>query len=395
MKRGAVCLLVMLWMASFLAGCWNRREIDTLGFVAAFGVDQREDGQVEVTVQVAKPKVTAGEGGAGKEKPYETYSASGKTLFDAIRNLTKKSPRKMWFGHAQMVVIGEEMARRGVLPVMDFVARDHELRRTMWVLVARGTAKDILEADVDMETIPAKSIMRMITIRGATSMAQAARVNEFLKVLSSKHTSATVSVITVSRTEPKEGDKPTLEFHLEGSAVFKEGRLIGFLDATETRGMLWVTGKVRSGIITVPCPDDENERVALEIIRARGEIEPRVDNGKVSFIIKIKEEGNLGEQTSPVDVTIPAHMKELERRKVAVIEAEIGAALRKAQELKADIFEFGEALHRRYPAVWRGLKEKWEGEGFPGISVALNIKAKLRKTGTIGPPIQPWGEGDG
>ena len=387
MKRRAVFLLVILWTASLLTGCWNRREIETLGFVLAFGVDQREDGRVEVTAELAKPGAMARRegGGGGKEKPYKTYSASGKTLFDAIRNVTRESPRKLWFGHNQLVVIGEEMARRGVLPVLELMERDHELRREMWVLVARGKAKDVIEAEIDLEKTPAKGLMRLIKVRGATSTAQAVRANEFLKVLSAKHTSPTTSVITLVK---KEG-KPAPEFHLEGSAVFKDGKLIGFLDATETRGMLWATGKVKSGVITVPCPGDEKEKVALEIIRARGEIEPRVEDGKISFVIKIKEQGNLGEQTGPVDLTSPARMGELERRKAAAIEGEIGAALRRARELKADIFGFGEALHREYPAVWRGLKEKWESEEFPGIPVAFDIEARIRRTGKVGRPTQP------
>lgn len=394
MKRRAVFLLMILWTVFVLTGCWNRREIDTLAFVMAFGVDLREDDQVEVTIQVAKPGALAKrEGGGEKEKPYKTYSASGKVLVDAISNLTKESPRKLWFGHTQFVLIGEDMARREVLPVLDFVARYPELRREMWVLVARGKAKDILEADVDLEKIPAMGVLRLIKMSGATSMAKTVRANEFLKALSYKHISATASLIMLSNKGPRGDGKPALEFHLEGSAVFKDGKLIGFLDAIETRGMLWVTGKVKSGIITVPCPKDEREKVALKIIRARGDIEPRMEDGEISFAVKITEEGNIGEQTCPANLATPASLKELERRKTKVIEEEIGAALRKARELKADIFGFGEALHREYPSVWRELKEKWENESFPKISVVPEIKAKIRQTGKSR-PIRPQEKGN-
>lgn len=393
MKRGFVFLLVILWTVFFLSGCWNRREIDTLAFVMAFGVDQREDDRVEVTVQVAKPgALVKREGGGEKEKPYKTYSASGKILSDAVSNLTKESPRKLWFGHTQFVLIGEDMARRGAFPVLDFVARDPELRREIWVLVTRGKAKDLLEADVDLEKIPATGVLRLIKISGATSMAKTVRANEFLKALSYKHISATAALITLLKKEPGGDGKPALEFHLEGSAVFKDGKLIGFLDGIETRGMLWVTGKVKSGTIIIPCPKDEREKVALEIVRARGDIEPRMEDGEISFAVKITEEGNIGEQTCPANLATPSSLKELERKKTKAIEEEIGAALRKARELKADIFGFGEALHRKYPSVWRELKETWENETFPEISVVPEIKAKLRRTGKSR-PIRPLEKG--
>jgi spore germination protein KC len=387
MRHRAVILLTILLATLFLTGCWNRREIEALGFVMAVGVDQRENGQTEVTVQVAKPEALGKRDGGGKAvKAFTTYSASGRIIAEAVGNLGKESPRSLWFGHNQVVIIGEEMARRGVLPVMDWLAREPELRREMWVLVARGKAKDLLEAEVEFERIPAKGILRLIKARGVASLAQAIRANEFLRVLSTKHTSVTTSVITISN-EPKGGEKLTPEFRLEGAAVFRGSTLVGFLDAIETRGMLWVTGKLRRGIVVVPYPEDENERVALEIVRASGEIEPRTEDGRISFVVKIRAEGAIGEQTSSANLATPFALEELERRERQVIEEEIAAALRRAKELKADIFGFGETLHREFPSLWRELKEEWVSEGFPEIALIPEIKTVLRRTGKSRPTL--------
>lgn len=90
-------------------------------------------------------------------------------------------------------------------------------------------------------------------------------------------------------------------------------------------------------------------------------------------------EGNIGEQMSKVDLTTPDNFKELEERQAYAIEEEIIAALNKAKkEWGADIFKFGEEIHRKYPEEWKELEDKWDEE-FKNIDVKIEVDAKLRR----------------
>ncbi|MCL5057419.1 MAG: Ger(x)C family spore germination C-terminal domain-containing protein, partial [Actinobacteria bacterium] len=186
-------------------------------------------------------------------------------------------------------------------------------------------------------------------------------------------------------------DKAVLpkEIKVSGTAVFRHYKLTGWLDETETRGLLWATGKIKSGIIVVPAPESKGKLMSMEIIRASGKIKPEITDGNLTVTVEVKEEGNLGEeQPDSVDITKPGILEELEERKKAVIEDEIGAAVAKAQELNADIFGFGEAVHRKYPGEWKKLEDKWD-EIFPNLEVSTVVDAKIRRTGKITKPAQP------
>lgn len=131
----------------------------------------------------------------------------------------------------------------------------------------------------------------------------------------------------------------------------------------------------------MPSPRDETKKVSLEITRASSKIKPEIVDNNLIITVEVKEEGNLGEQLSEVDLTKPDTFKELEKRQAAAIEKEIKAALVKAQKgWGADIFKFGEAVHREFPAEWKELEKSWHEE-FKKIEVKVVVEAKLRRVG--------------
>lgn len=368
-----LCLLLLL------SGCWNRREIETLGFALAAGIDWDDAaGEFEFTAQLAKPEALAKEapGGGGKESAFLVFSARGRTVFAAIRNLTRVSPRRIWWGHNQVLVLGEAAARRGVLPALDFAARDGETRRLFWIVVTPGKARDILMQQPRAGRIGALVLLDMLRARGSTSTSGAVREHEFMIMLSAP-IAATAGLVTLAE---RDGAGPSADFRLEGSAVFRQARLVGYLDATETRGMLWVRGRVRSGIIHVPCPGAPQEPVGLEIVHASASIRPELIAGKPSVTVLIRQEANLGDKACLVSLKGPEDFTLLAERQERAIRAEVNAALRRARELGTDVFGFGVRIQQELPAVWRDLEDGWESH-FRTLPVKVQVEAKVRRQG--------------
>ena len=196
----------------------------------------------------------------------------------------------------------------------------------------------------------------MIKTSSGTSTAVNVNLNDFFKQLSSLSTDPVVCRIEIIN----EKDSKNKKMRFTGAAVFKKDKLVGFLDCPETRGLNWILGKVKSGIIVVKSPKEKTRNVALEIIRASSKITPEIQDGELVITVEIKEEGNLAEQMSNIELTNIEMFKMLEQRKTAVIKNEIESVLKKAQrEWGVDIFGFGETVHRKYPREWKELKDQW------------------------------------
>jgi germination protein, Ger(x)C family len=367
-------------------GCWNRRELDTLAILLGIGIDKSTDtGNVKLTAQVVKAgelkssQKNGGSGGGGKS--YLNMESTGDTVFEAIRGFTHESSRKMYFPHNQIMVLGRDIAEEGVRKYIDFFVRDPESRLNISVLVSKNTAAEILDVKPNFEKIPALDIYDLVEDQTATSETSIVKLKNFLERLMSKSTAPIAPLIEVLG----EGDKKKI--YVSGTAVFRKDKLVGELDKNETRGLLWVINKVKSGIIKVKCPDGKDE-VSLEIVNAKSKITSEINGNKVIFKIKIQEEGNVGEQECTEDLSKPPKMNLLKKEKAEAIRGEVMSAFKKARELDADIFGFGEILHQRHPKQWKGMENRWD-EIFQKVEVQVIVETKLKLTGQINKPVNP------
>lgn len=396
-------IFITAFLASTLTGCWNRRELDTLGFVTALGVDRTGEDKIEITVHIAKPFAIARatEGSVSPEKSFWVVSSTGSTAFEAIRNLLLQSPRRPFYAHNRFIVIGEECARTGVKEILDLFARDGEARRLARVEVVKGaTAKDFMQqVEFELERLPSEGgqgISRSVQ-EGLSAEPVDCTLNSFLQWLETEGVEPIAVRIDMV---PKNPAAPSNVGHLlreqvkisskhGGAAVFKGDKLVGWLDEKEMRGVNWVTGKVRSGILVIEQPNEKGKLVSLEILRAKSKLQPEVKNGEVLVTLRIDAEANLGEMQGTLDlIKYPQAWTEMERKMVEAIETEVMAAISKAKELNSDIFGFGAALNRRHPEEWDSLKDRWDLE-FPRIDVKLEINAKLRRMGLVTRSSEP------
>lgn len=382
------CAVLLLIAFLLTSGCWSYRELDQLALVTAVGIDPgKQPGDIQLTVQIINPgEVQSGGGGGGEsgggaggqKPPFIVKSRTGKTIFDAVRNFVPETDRKLYWPDTQVMIIGKEQAKQGVRPVLDYFIRNNEPRPTVWILVADGKAGDVLNAPGELEKVSALEMGQLIEHQSLSSKNVMINMQDFVSRLLSKTTAPIATIIKIDQRQKR--------ISLSGTAVFKEDRLVGQLDGRQTRGLLWVLGKVKSGAIIVNAPGG---RAGLEIIRSRTQIKPAFTNGKVKIKVSIREEGNLNCQMSPVELATPEMLKSLARRKATVIRNEINSALAKAKALNADIFEFGDAIHRANPKEWRKLEPNWD-QIFPQLQVEVDVRSVIRLVGlTIPPPVPP------
>lgn len=392
MKRrdpAKIVFSLFLILALGLSGCWNRRELDTLAIVSGVALDKAtEASQVQLTAQILKPgeiKSTSKSGGqTGGGNPYFNLTQTGTTDFATIRKMADTSSRRLFWAHNQVIIVSQDLAREGVTKYLDLFIRDPELRLLVFILVAQGRAEDILKTKADLEKVPSLEIAKIMRDVVSSSFAPQITLKKFTERLLSKTTSPIAPLISLK------GEGQEKKVSVEGTAVFKRDKLVGQLNAYETRGLLWVLGEVKSGIIEVDCGEGQ-EKAGLEIVRADKKILPQMKDGKISITVKIREEGALAEQMCSENYTKLPAWTTLEEKQTAAIENEVRSALKKAQQLNTDIFGFGDAVHQKYPRLWKEIEPKWD-EVFPTLEINVAIEAILSRSGRAAKPAYPQEE---
>lgn len=384
-------------------GCWDQREVERLGIVMATAVETSPDGRVRIIVQNINPSAmgkTAEGGGEEKAKPYRNRSSDGDTLFEAIRTLSRQTPRQLFFAHNQVIIISEKLASsRGITEIMDFFERNPQIRRTTWILVGKGDLSSLLDEPGRLEFTPAQRIFGIINERNLTSQYGVKRLGDFMEMMESEGTQPFTAIIErkhniarpdEQRDTQQEGhiSEPRQNITMSGTAIFRRDKMVGYLNPKESRGLLWVKGEVEGGIINIPAPGTQKP-VSLEILRSSTRLETDIKDGRIYMTVKIKEESNLVETTAPLNLTKPETIERLEKLLAVAIREEVESALARAQhEYRTDIFGFGEEIHRKHPGQWKEIKDNWS-DIFPDVEVEVQVDAKILRTGLVTKPVKP------
>jgi spore germination protein KC len=385
--KKAINILFIIVLVLSLSGCWNRRELNTLAIVMGIGIDQgKKENEMDMTVQLVdtssmkSTKSSSSGGDSGSGSAYLNLKGSGSDLMSILRGFTHQISRKLYVAHNQVIVFGEDLAKQGIHDSLDFLLRDHECRLTVNVLVARGKASDIFDAEPQLEKIPMADINKRIELQGASSETAKLSVVDFMTHLTSNTFSAVAPLVEIKNDN---GKKVSL---ISGGAVFKKDKLVGELSKTQTRGYLWVMDKVKSGVIKV---DVNDQKVNLEIIKSTRKVTPILkEDGSIEFKIKIVESGSISSQTGNENMSTAENAKLIEKEVEKQIKSEIQSAIDRAKELDSDIFGFGESIHRKSPEKWKSLEQDWD-KLFKTLSINIDVKATVVAGGRLAKPDYP------
>lgn len=389
-------IIILIFVTVLLSGCWSRKELNDLAIVTALAVDKAEEGYL-VTAQIINPGEIAGKTQTTRVA-VSTYRTTGRSVFEAIRKLTTEAPRKLYLAHIRMVIFGEELAKEGITKVLDFLSRDHEIRTDFYIAVAKGgMGTSLLNVLTPIDKIPASKMFNSIT-HSQKSWAPTSGVhldNLISRIISEGNNPVLTGIYYSGTTEMgnrlenvERVDTPTT-IKLDHLAIFKKGKLVGWLNKNESKGYNYITDHVDSTVGVAPC---KGGNITLEVTRSKTDVKAKVENGIPKITIKKESEANIGEVQCELDIMDENKIKELEidfKNKAKKMMLQV---IEKAREHKTDIFGFGEAVHRADPEIWNKLKKDWHVQGFNDIQVSFDIKFNIRRTGTITKPFQKKGE---
>ncbi|RIE05272.1 Ger(x)C family spore germination protein [Cohnella faecalis] len=391
MIRKVSCVLLAIALASILNGCWNRREMNELAIAVGMGIDKIGE-QYRVSVQVVVPGEVTSQKTAGRS-PVTLYKTESATVFEASRKLTTISPRKIYFSHLRLFVVGESLAQEGLGEILEFISRDHEFRNDFYVVIARETsAESTLKITTSLENIPVtKMFASLETSEKNWSPTMTVNTDELIASLVSDGKQPVLPGLRVIGDQEIGGSKTNTEridspgnLQLSGLGVFKNDKLIGWLSEEDSRGYNYILNNVRNSVGHIGCPN--GGKVTLEITRAHSSVKGTMIGERPRIEIGVRIEGSVGEvECAGLDLTKSATLFDLEKRAEHKVTEIMESVVEKAQKTyESDIFGFGEAIHRTDPQAWKTLKEHWDDRHFVHLPVTINVDFKIRRVGTVG-----------
>lgn len=390
MKKVLTMMLLFSMMIP-LTGCWNRMELNELAIAVGLAIDKVKENGYMVSVQVVDPSEVAPKQGSTGRSPVTLYRAKADTIFEALRRITTVSPRKIYLAHLRILIIGETVAKEGIAKSLEMLSRDHEVRSDFYIVLAKDTkAEQILKFLSPIEKIPAQKMFRSLEV--SESVWAPTRTVQMDGLIADMTSDGKSGVLTgVKYTGNKKAgqsrenvEKASSEAQLRYAniAVLRKDKLVGWLNEKESKGLNYVSGDVKNTVGSITCP--KGGSAVIEVFHAKPDIKVSFHNGKPAIHVDNFVEENVGEVRCDIDLSTTEGIKALEESTEQKNEEIIKASIKQAKNLRADIFGFGEAIHRASPKAWKSLKKDWNEKGFVELPVTVHTTVKIRRTGTTG-----------
>ena len=388
-KRILISFLLASVLSVFCTGCLPGVELSDRAIVQAIGVDALPDGGVKVTMQIFSPGGTGGATGIDASKSNaKIIESTGRTLSDAISAASLKQGKQIFYGHNRVVIFGESAAKSGLYEYLSFFNNDHESRANLSLMISRSTAADIVKAEINQGILPAEVLEKMAD--NAQQNGKAAMVTFFdvQRALENPTDDVVIPAIELSKSEGeaqegKEGEgKPedVQAISMDGSALFADGKLAGYMDDGATRGLLWLRGEVCNTLLTAS--DPALGEFSVDIYDSSTKLIPQLQDGHPVFQVKIRGKATLNELVMKQRESLS--MKDLDRLgeiAASAIQRECGEAFAQTAEQRAiDVCAFGNLLWQQETDYWRQVHDDWKTV-LPTVRLQYDIRIEIDRVG--------------
>lgn len=379
MIKKIICIILVLLFIFPFAGCWNYRGLSDMTIVAGIAIDKNpENNNYMLTFEIIDLSGATSSEGSIQSKLVES---EGKTYFDAARNAKKRMLNKLYFGNTQVIVVSNEIAKKdGLNTIVDWFLRDSECRETISVVISQQkTAKEILTTSEGNSPIVSYDIEKILDAdNDVTSSAIVVQTYNAFDTLKREGISLTLPMFhCVINDEEKTSE-------LNGSAIFKNDKMIGSLSPTESKYFLFVNDMVKGGILPISYKENEPEDISLEISENKTIKKYSYNDGKLKMNVKTNTNVFIAEFNEVNhDLLKKDEITYITNRAQDKLKKDIIDVIKKVQsQYDSDIFGFGNTLYKENPKLWSQLKNDWD-EIFKTLEVDVECKINIINTAYV------------
>lgn len=413
LTRSLGWVALTLFLALITGGCVRGAEVNRLAIVDVLGLDAGEDGGILLTAQVIVPtRLGVGPTGAAAEaSPFLLARSTGKTVAEAITRLDTKVPRQIFLEHLQLLVLGEELARRGLLPIADFLLREPQVRTDLLVAVAPESAQSVVSLVPPLPALPGEAWKTLVRNERVT----VSSVRNLLVSLGEEGMDPFLTAIAPTSAVDPGGSGNIGDIELTGAALFRGDRLVGYLNRQETFGLQILLGDRPRTVLSVtdeevwremgmtPAPREDGDGagwlsewpstssdpgiITLRLTRADSSLSP-VSVDPPTLKLRARLETEVANAASLLDIEDSQVAQAVQRAAVRKVVNHVEAALEKMRTLHADAAGLGAKFRRHLPSWWRNVRSHWP-QLFAQVQLEYDVTVLMPSTGLATRPAGP------
>ncbi|HLR20774.1 MAG TPA: Ger(x)C family spore germination protein [Tissierellaceae bacterium] len=373
-----ILLIILIFSMIFTTACWDMIDVNDRIFPYSVGIDLNDkENEERFLVNFSYPNINAIGSEATSDIKSFMISSQANNIFDAMDNLSNKIQNPIYLKHLKVLIVSEEVAKdpdfmREIIGGLD---RDYIMNKMIDLLVVKNSAKEFTKIKVDstrQESVGGV-LHELLRNEQRSTKFTPKTLNMFIKDMDN----SSASTIPVGM-ESKE----SAGIMINGGAIFKDYRLVGYVDGVENRDIAILTGDASQAEIDI---DFHGKGLSLLINRIKSTKE-LVDKESLKIKFNIEMEGQLHQYTMEDGLTDEESDQLLQEMELSVkehIEESLSETINKLQnELYSDVLGISSYLSKFHPNLWDTIKDDWDNI-YSNIDIEPDVEMHIRRRGLI------------
>ena len=158
LKAKILMVLVAFLFIFFFSNDFGLIDVEKTSIITAIAIDKTDNGDFEVTAQIAKPEATD----TNTENQKAQLSGKGSTVGAALKDLGDTSG---WFpklAFCNLILIGSSLSQSNVITAIDYFAKTLRIQDSAIVALAENSAKELLEFATPLDNLSSFALQKIL-----------------------------------------------------------------------------------------------------------------------------------------------------------------------------------------------------------------------------------------
>lgn len=374
-KRG----MLMLMLTALIAGCSSDIvEISDIALVMMTAIDYDEKKQLYIfTINCLESSTNSSKN--SEKKSEWIASASGKSIFEAARNLRSRAGKILVWQHDKFFLLGESAARRSLYEVVDFLTRTRDIRLSSFLIVSEGNASELMRTKAETGDLVSNEMLGRINNEHLWGKSLSISIKDIANYYPNPYRGFVTGKL--SKSKPI-GGTSEVNF-LSGGSVFQNGKLKNWLSKEDTLSIhIIVNKKYWRGLEFAEYVPFKDINVGMRMRVAKRSMKLVQMNGKPGIAIRIGLIGTVTSIDNRVVLSNPTRLRELENESGRYMEKQLKRSIDRFQrQLKTDIVGFSDYIRQYHPHYWRQISKGWVTDIYPAMPIRVHVDVAIPTTG--------------
>lgn len=371
-KAKWLILVVVIVAVALLDGLSSNVNLLDRAIVVGMGIDY-EDDELNLSAQVLIPKNSSS---ASQGNDFVVYSARGKTVQEAVENLSYTVGLKASFAHTNVIILGDKLLKSGRTDVLEFLVTSDMVTDNTLLVASAGEAKEILAVQMPINEVASYHLTEILQSNRKEAGQNTASLKSYFEDIYKVGNTACLPLVFLRESEfgmlgqEADGEKTKLLDVSHVVVTNKEGYLVR-LGRRQSNALSYTTEKLNAGALSYKGDDGmEKEVIILRTDASKTALSYDEAEIKIDFSVRPSQKYYVSSTGASGGIS----KTEEEQLRAQIISA-VADCFEVCKYYDADVFHLGEELYRKYGEEWKRSVGKTYLDGLRlKITVNLNVK---------------------